>query len=309
MALTDIMTSAVMSSWLEDYAEFSSKLPQNEPAALATLRHRAIGRFEEIGFPSTDLEDWRFTDVSEVARTRFRTVTGAHDYVSPAKVVPFSYVTCSELVFIDGRYDPTYSSICELPDEAVMGNLNDAIRTDPEKVQTHLGRYAPFEKNAFTALNTAFVRDGAFLFIPRDTVMREPIHLLYLSTVDGEPTVSYPRNLIVVDQNSEVTIIESYAGPDTGGYMTCPVTEIVVGQASRVEHYKIQHESLGSNHISTQHLYQAGDSTVVSQSMSFGGGFVRNDACVQPINYARSLLSRAYYAHSLICDQVYYIYK
>lgn len=277
MALPDFASSVILSPWLDEYTEFASRLPRNEPAALAQLRNRAISRFKESGFPSTDLESWRSTDISDIAQTPFKRVPSASANLSPVDVVPFSYVMCGELVFIDGHYAPSFSSICDLPDDAVLGNLNDAIRTDPDKVQTHLGGYAAIDENAFATLNTAFIKDGAFLYIPRGTVMKEPIHLLYLSSESDEATVSYPRNLIVVAEDSQVTIIESYAGPERGSYLTCPVTEIVVGEGAEVEHYKIQHESIDSAHLATQHIYLSRNSKVVSQSMSFGGGFSRND--------------------------------
>ena len=277
VALPDFVSAAEKSSWLEDYASFSARLPANEPSALAQLRHSAIGRFEAIGFPRTSWEQWRFTDVAPITRTAFRRSESRESDISPVQMVPFSYVECGELVFINGHYCPTYSSLCELPEEAVLGNLADGLRTHPEKVQAHLGRYASFEENAFVALNTAFLGDGAFVYIPRNAVVEEPIHLLYLSTGSGEPTVSYPRNLIITDEGSEVTIVESYAGTGHNTYLTCPVTEIVTGEGAVVEHYRLQHESSAAYHVATQQLYMAGGSTVTSQSISFGGGFVRND--------------------------------
>ena len=277
MALHDFISVAEMGSWLEDYTRFSSQLPPSEPSALAQLRHSAIGRFEDIGFPKTSQEQWRFTDIAPIARTAFRRMGSGESEISPMQMVPFSYVVCAEMVFINGHYCPTFSSLCDLPQGAVMGNLADALRTHPEKVQAHLGRYASFEENAFVALNTAFLKEGAFIFIPRNSVIREPIHLLYISTGTGEPTVSYPRNLIIAEEGSEVTIIESYAGTERGEYLTCAVTEIVAGEGSSIQHYKLQHESLDAYHIATQQLYLAGESTVTSQSISFGGSLVRND--------------------------------
>lgn len=280
MPASDIVSSALKSTWLEDYNQFSSRLPQNEPSALAQLRHHAIGRFKEIGFPTVDQEEWRFTDITPITRTAFKMTSGVQNGISPVKFVPFSYVECGELVFINGRYSRTFTSLCELPEGAVISNLSDALRTHPEKVQTHLGRYASFEENAFTALNTAFMRDGVFIYIPPYTIMREPLHLLYFSAMNGDPTVSYPRNLIIADENSEVSIVESYAGTEGSIYLTCPVTEIIAGEGAVVEHYKIQHESQEAYHVSNQQIYSSTGSNVSSQSMSFGGRLVRNNVGV-----------------------------
>lgn len=277
MGLHDFIGADERGSWLEDYAKFSSKLPADEPSALAQLRHSAIGRFEDLGFPNTSQEEWRFTDVGLIARTVFRRPEISESKISPVMMVPFSYMVCGELVFINGRFSPSFSSPCDLPEDAVMCNLADALRTHTEKVQAHLGRYASFEENPFVALNTAFLREGAFIYLPRNSVVSKPIHLLYLSTVNGEPTVSHPRNLIIAEEGSEATIIESYAGTGNGSYLTNAVTEIVAGEGSKIEHYKLQQENLDAFHMATQQTYLATDSRVSSQSISFGGGLVRNN--------------------------------
>jgi len=276
MPVTDIVTSDVLGSWLEDYTDFTARLPASDPSAVAQLRHHAIGTFSGIGFPSKDIEEWRFTDVTPITEMSFRRATREESELSPVDVVPYSYVECGELVFVNGRYAPTFSSICELPEEAVMGNLADALTSHPEKVQAHLGRYVDYETDAFAALNTAYVRDGAFIYIPRGEIIRDPLHILYLSTNADAPTVSYPRLLVIAEEGSEVVLVESYAGTSGGTYLSAPVTEIIAGEGARVEHYRIQHESEEAWHISSSQVYCSAGSEVTSQSMSFGGAFVRN---------------------------------
>ena len=111
MGLPDFASSVILGPWIDEYTEFASRLPRNEPAALAQLRNRAIARFKESGFPSTTLEAWRSTDVSGIARTPFKRVPGTKANLSPMEVVPFSYVMCGELVFINGHYAPSRITI------------------------------------------------------------------------------------------------------------------------------------------------------------------------------------------------------
>jgi Fe-S cluster assembly protein SufD len=159
----------------------------------------------------------------------------------------------------------------------MAGSLAGALRSDAKLVEPHLARYARFEQNAFTALNTAFAEDGAFVYLPDGTSLKGPIHLLLLSTVPGEATVSHPRNLIVVGANSQVSLIESYVGLEGGAYFTNAVTEISAGERSVIEHTKLEREGREGFHIATLDVHQGRGSSFVSSSIATGGALVRND--------------------------------
>ena len=150
------------------------------------------------------------------------------------------------------------------------------LANDPGTVQPYLSQLAG-PNGAFTALNTAFFRDGFFLSIPPNAVVETPIHLLFLSTAPGEATMSHPRLLIVVGENSQVRLIESYGGPDGHLYLTNAVTEIVAGPHAVVDHYKLQRESLQGFHIGSMHIHGQRSSTCSSHSLALGGALVRNE--------------------------------
>jgi len=158
-----------------------------------------------------------------------------------------------------------------------LGSLAVALSTHRELMGPHLARYANYEEHAFTALNTALMRDGAFVNIPDGKVVEEPIHLLFLSIAGREPTVSHSRNLIVVGKNSQATIVESYVGLGDKVYFTNAVTEIVLGENSVVEHVRLQRESEKAFHISTLQVQQNRSSMFSGHSVSVGGALVRND--------------------------------
>ena len=134
------------------------------------------------------------------------------------------------------------------------------------------------DNHAFVALNTAALEDGAFVHIPRSAVVEEPIHLLFVSTAHDGPTVSHPRTLILAGENSQATIVESYAGPAGQVYFTNAVTEVVVGENAVVDHYKVQRESVKAFHIATMQVQLARSANFSSHSIGLGGLLVRNDA-------------------------------
>jgi len=220
----------------------------------------------------------------------------------------FGGLDCTQLVFVNGRYSQELSTpspplerggksfpsartyfppfprggrggltVQPARDGIKVSSLADALGSDGERVEPYLARHAGYQDHAFVALNTAFVEDGAFVYLPRGNDVEQPIHLLFVASSHGEPTVSHPRNLIVVGDNSQVAIVESYVGLDGGVYFTNAVTEIVAGQNAVIDHYRLQQESAEAFHIATLAVHQDRGSNFTSHSISLGGALVRND--------------------------------
>jgi Fe-S cluster assembly protein SufD len=199
---------------------------------LSGIRRRAAERFEARGFPTIRDEEWRFTNVAPIAKSNL------------AAAAPL----------ISGH------------------SLRAALDLDPDLIEEHLGRYASDASNAFVALNTANFEDGAFVHVPRNTVVEEPVWIDFTAIPER---ATHPRNLIVVGAGSQVRIVERYSG--AGRYFTNAVTEIVVGENAAVEHVKLEEESLDSFHVATIQIFQAPNSNFKSHNISLGGLLVRND--------------------------------
>jgi Fe-S cluster assembly protein SufD len=249
------------------------------PAWLRRSRQQARDRFRSLGFPTANDEDWRFTSVAPIAEGNFVQARDGKASLRPADLVPFRLadVAVAELVFVNGRYAPELSRIDALPRGVRVGNLESTLATDPEDVEAVLTRVAPFERQPFTALNTALFADGAFLYVPPGDVIERPIHVIFVSTDEGRQTMSHPRVLAVAGENAQASIVETYIAPGDARYFTNAVTEIVVGENASIDHYKIQRESLQAFHIAALQVVQKRNARFQSHSVSFGGSIVRND--------------------------------
>jgi Fe-S cluster assembly protein SufD len=261
-------------------AEFERLAPtmSGDAGWLVDLRRQAIARFADVGFPTTREEEWKFTSVTPIVETPFRLAGDGEHRLDPAVIARFALdeVAGVQLVCLNGRFAPHLSTLGALPKGSQADGLARALANDPGTVQPYLAQLAG-PNGAFTALNTAFFRDGFFLSIPPNVVVERPIRLLFLSTAPGEATVSHPRVLIVVGENSQVRLIESYGGPDGHLYLTNAVTEIVAGPHAVVDHYKLQRESLQGFHIGSMHIHGQRSSTFSSHSLALGGALVRNE--------------------------------
>jgi Fe-S cluster assembly protein SufD len=242
---------------------------------ITSIRQDAARRFAERGFPTTRDEEWRFTNVSSIAKTQF---SAAPSDLNAREVAQFDQsLSLNEggprLVFINGRYSPDHSSCQKLP----RGIRATPLREANGAVEAHLARYAAYQDRAFVALNTANFDDGACIEIPKGTVVEEPIHLVFLATGGEVPVISHPRSLVVIGPGSQATVVESYLGHGAK-YFTNAVTEIVAGDHSVMDHYKLQEEDERSFHVATLQVQIGRDANFSTHSISLGGGgLVRND--------------------------------
>ncbi|HEY0320215.1 MAG TPA: Fe-S cluster assembly protein SufD [Pyrinomonadaceae bacterium] len=263
------------------FAALNRKLAGNEASWMNRLRENAMERFEQLGFPNTFDEEWKYTNISAIAKQRFEPSSESKSIKLDSNTLePFAYPEAkgSQLVFVNGVYNGKLSSLEALTQGVVAENLADALSgKHAEIVREKLARSADYQKNGLTALNTAFVSEGAFLLIPKGVRVESPIHLLFLTDSHASPTVSFPRVLIVAEAQSEATVIESYACTGDDRYWTNAVVEIALEDGARLEHYKIQRESLQAFHTATTQVELDADSSFDTTTITFGGELSRHN--------------------------------
>jgi len=242
-------------------------------------RLSALNLFKETGFPSSRQENWKYTDVRPIAKKSFSNISATTTSITAEEIsaVRFQDLDCYELVFINGVYSKEYSRLDSLPENIVIENMASALSKDKDFLKKHLSHYADNNVSPFTALNTAFIQHGTYINVPKNTVVEKPINILYLSKENAQPFATHPRNLIIMGEHSEATLIENYIGLDNANYFTNAVTEVSLSTASILKHYKIQKESLSAYHVGNLNVTQGKDSQFESHSISLGGSLVRND--------------------------------
>jgi len=262
------------------------QLQQTQSGAAAwvsRLRENAMARFEELGFPTTKEEEWKYTNVAPLIKQGFTPISSHSASADPTELSSFLAPECqnSQLVFVNGKLRADLSSLSSLPADVVALDLT-ATLTDSrysEIAREHLGRHADYVANGFTALNTALIGAGAFIYIPKNTTVAAPLHLLFVADAADNPVVS-PRILVVAEENSSATLIESYAGTDKSRYFTNAVTEVVLKDGARLEHYKVQRESSQALHIATTAADLGANASYDTTTITFGAQLSRHDVHV-----------------------------
>jgi Fe-S cluster assembly protein SufD len=297
--------------YLDCFTEFERRAAGGELPWLRQLRREAFARFCEVGFPTTHDEDWRFTNVAPIATTAFQLPRGVPTFAEERQIwatcrseseslVPQLDTLCADgaacrLVFINGLFAQQLSECPGLASGVKVSSLARELATEtPERalLERHLGHYADTRRDSFLALNTAFAEDGAYVHVARGAVVEGPIYLLFLSTLESTPIMSHPRNLILADDNSQLTVAEDYVWLGSGSGLCNALTELVAGDGAIVAHYRIERDSAGASvsanrstasgyNISTLRVEQGRSSNVTSHSVLLGGALVRNN--VHPV--------------------------
>jgi len=280
--VTEIATR--QNSFGEDFATQQDRATAGTPAWLQRLRANAWQRFEEVGFPSVKDEEWKYTNVAAIAKADFK--LGGLSESSSGGARPEELASLgspetsdSQLVFVNGKLRSDLSSVSGLTQEAVVISLSEAIADErySEIVRTNLARHADFVANGFTALNTAFISEGAFVHIPKGVVVETPIQLLFITDAAGTSAASFPRVVFVAEENSSATLIESYISTDDSAYFTNAVVEIALKEGARLEHYKVQRESQAAFHVATTQADLGPNSSYDSTTITFGAALSRHD--------------------------------
>lgn len=262
------MTSPAVERYVADFRAVEDRLPGAALPWLKRARGEALARFAAAGFPTTHDEDWKFTSVAAIEKQAFRPAPAEAAVTADAS--PWQLGTpAHRLVFVNGRYAPALSQLLPLPAGAVVRSLAEVLERSPQLAEPWLAA----EGGAFADLNGAFFGDGAFIQLGDGVAVEAPIHLLYLTTVDG--LAVQPCNVIVAGVNAQATVIEQYAGTAAG--LTNAVTRIVAGRDARIEHCKLQQEGAQAFHVASILASQAAGSGFTSHSLSLGAALARND--------------------------------
>jgi Fe-S cluster assembly protein SufD len=247
------------------------------------LREAAFDQFKELGFPTVKDEEWKYTNVAPLTKLSFQTARDESDSsVTAANVNQLGVVEAknSQLVFVNGVLRRDLSSLADVPAGVIAIGLDEAIKEPAyeEVIREYLGRGVGYNTNGFVALNTAMLASGAFILIPGNVEVHQPLSLLFLSAGN---VASFPRVLVIAEANSKATLVENYANAGVGVSFTNAVVEVVLQDGARLEHYKVQRENVESFHIASTSATLGTNASYDSTAINFGAQLSRHDVAVR----------------------------
>jgi Fe-S cluster assembly protein SufD len=265
-------------AYQSDFERLASGALKSEPQWLAGLRRESMARFESLGFPTMKNEDWHFTSVAPIADRVFHPAEPKTLSIDVRDGFLLPLLGGPTVTFVNGHYAAELSTEIDGVSPGIsFESTADAIGRDSDaSLRQLLGSIAVPGSSAFTALNSAFFRDGAVLRIAANAVVDSPIHLVFIAA-GGDGSVSHPRNLIVAEAHSQATIVESYVTLGDAQSFTNAVTEVALAEGARLSHYKLQSESPRAFHVGTIQARQSRNSWYESFSFATGADLSRTN--------------------------------
>jgi Fe-S cluster assembly protein SufD len=242
-----------------------------------SIRSKAIKKFESEGFPTKKLESWKYTSLKRTLKYDYKLFPSQKDIIDFKDIQDYliNDIESYKIVFVNGKY---YSNLSETTHEGMDICILSSALTQSKYdliIENYFDRIS--KKDGITSLNTAFSHEGAYIHIPKNIQVDKPIQILHFSTGENESLMFQPRNLIVVDENSQVEIIERYQSITNNNVLVNSVSEIYVNKKSNVKHYKIQNDKKSSSLIDNTFVSQEHSSSYNLHTFSFGGDLTRNN--------------------------------
>jgi len=238
------------------------------------LREAAIESIAKQGIPGRKSEEYKYVNMELLLKDDFVFLSSTK--ISKTQIEAIDFLKSAILIVIEnGNFNRGLSRTENLPKAIQVLNIADAPTNSA--FQKHYSKQADVNLDAFTAMNTAFSKGGVFIHVAKDSVIETPIHVLSVSS-SPENCMINTRNLVVVEENAQVKIIESFETIESKTKLfTNTLTEIVVEAKAIVDHYKIQNESENGNLLSTTQVLQKGKSVFSTNTFTLKGSFIRNN--------------------------------
>ncbi|MCR9263451.1 MAG: Fe-S cluster assembly protein SufD [Flavobacteriaceae bacterium] len=261
---------------LSSFLAFENSVDLENP--VHDLRSEAIKNFEEKGFPSKKEEAWKYTSLNSLQKVDFSIFPKEESTLEYKDIKKYFLheIDTYKIVFVDGVYS---SYLSETTHDGVDVCLMSSAFSKPmfrQVIDVYFNKVASKDES-LTTLNTAFCKEGAYIYIPKNKMPKKPIQILHLATGNEAALMLQPRNLIVAEENAEVQIIERHQSLTENEVFTNSVTEIFAAKDANVDYYKVQNDANTASLVDNTYISQKDNSVVRVHTFSFGGKLIRNN--------------------------------
>ena len=233
---------------------------------LDDFRQQAATQFEQTGFPSHRLEDWRYTNVSAITKKEFPLATMANSPVFEGSKGGSAF----HFVLVDGFFNAELSN---LPESITVCSINHAIKNHADLLQPKFNQ-AITQTHGFIDFNTANFTDGLFVHIAENGILEKPIQIIHVATQEA---ILPTRHVVILEKNAKATLIETFSSSEGNAYLTNSVAEIFVGENADLTLYKVQQESETAYHFGGTYVQQADNARFTHHNFALGSVLARSD--------------------------------
>jgi Fe-S cluster assembly protein SufD len=270
--------NALQDKLLSSFEQNKELILSKSTSGIADIRAKAYNLFKEIGFPDRKQEDWRNTDISKAISLEYKQIfepsllQTSLDKLFKCRIHDFD---TDQISLLNGWYLDEEAKIKELPNGVIIGSLAEAFTRYPDIINKHFSKYANYDKDGFTALNTAFAQDGFFLYIPDGTILEKPIQMVSIINW-SESLMVQTRNLIILGKNAKLTLVHCDDSTNQQAIFKNSINEVYLDENATLDHYKLQNLNNNSSLINSTFFHQEANSNLTTNAITLNGGLIRN---------------------------------
>ncbi|MDD4427264.1 MAG: Fe-S cluster assembly protein SufD [Paludibacter sp.] len=265
--------------YIDLYKAHHSLIKQHAASVMNASRDASFALFEKLGFPTTKLENYKYTDLKEVLSPDYGLNFKRLDF----PVDPYQAFKCdvpgihSFLYFVvnDAFYPENNQQNADLPKEVVICSLKEAAEKYPDLVAKYYGRLSTQKQDALVAFNGAFAQDGFFMYVPKNVQLDRPVQLVNIMRADVD-FMANAHNLIIVEEGAKAQLLVCDHTVDDVRFVSNRVTEVFVAENATYEHYKLENTHIKTTNLSTLLIDQQASSNVLGNVITLHNGLTRN---------------------------------
>ncbi|MCD8166942.1 MAG: Fe-S cluster assembly protein SufD [Bacteroides sp.] len=264
--------------YIDLYTQVRESIYRHSSEVLNATRERAFEDFCRAGFPTSQEENYKYTDLSK----KFEADYGLNINRLDIPVNPYEVFTCdvpnmsTSLYFVVN--DAFYSKLLPkttLPEGVLLGSLRELSHQYPALVEKYYGKLADTKRDAITAFNTTFAQDGLFIYVPRNVVVEKTIQLVNILRGDVDLMVNR-RVLIVLEEGAQLRLLVCDHAMDEVNFLATQVIEVFAGESAVFDMYELEETTTATTRISNLYVEQKAGSNVLLNGMSLYTGTTRN---------------------------------
>ncbi|MBN2765083.1 MAG: Fe-S cluster assembly protein SufD [Paludibacteraceae bacterium] len=273
------MVKNMEKQYINLYKQYHETIKKHSSSLMNVSRDASFALFEKLGFPTTKLEKYKYTDLTDALSYDY----GLNINRLDIPVNPYQVFKCdvpgiqSYLYFVlnDGFYPVNDKRNDELPESVIICSLREAAEKYPALVEKYYGKLTATKNDGLVAFNGAFAQDGFFMYVPENIQLDRPVQLINIMRSDVD-FMANSHNLIILEKNAKAQLLVCDHTMDDVRFVTNRVTEVFVNEYATYEHYKLENTHNRTTNLSTLLIDQKASSIVLGNIMTLHNGVTRN---------------------------------
>lgn len=265
--------------YIDLYNQQHESIKKHSAAVMNDTRDDSFALFEKLGFPTSALENYKYTDLKEALSVDY----GLNINRITVPVNPYEVFSCdvpgihSYLYFVvnDAFYPVNDARNSVLPKGVIIGSLKEVANTHPELIKDYFGKLSTQKNDGLVAFNGAFAQDGFFMYVPKNVVMDKPVQLVNIMRSDVD-FMANSHNLVILEEGAKAQLLVCDHTVDDVRFLSNRVTEVFVAQNASYEHYKLENTHVKTTNLSTLLIDQQASSNVLANVITLHNGLTRN---------------------------------